>query len=269
MRARDALERSLTKLPGSVLALCCAEPLLCCTRCFCSCLGCSGAELISLVMVWRFPPSSFHSPAFGSRHLGSSECRLLGKGEEIEGLGTALLHEFFSHCWDGVGAKDLNPALLPAMLGKPARPPHPTAGFTQIREKKYYFNRLVGEKKLAGIFFSQMSEKVGLCCLWADLSPTLLFCCGLQSGEAGSPAAISGGDELGMGDEEQWKQRVENIHWQLALLAAWLGWLLGTSDSHFMYFQSTGTSERANLVAGFWRSPVFSSVLQLVLRCYI
>ena len=58
MRAKDALERSLTKLPGSVLALCCAELLLRCTQCLCSFLGCTGAELISLVMVW-LPPARF------------------------------------------------------------------------------------------------------------------------------------------------------------------------------------------------------------------
>lgn len=49
-----------------------------------------------------------------------------------------------------------NPALFPAMLGKAARPLHPAAVFTQMREKNIYFNRLVvvvGENRQDFYFF--------------------------------------------------------------------------------------------------------------------
>lgn len=99
--SKNAPGGSLKKLPGA-LRLCAAAP---CTRCLCSCLGCTGAELISLVMVWLPPRTfsfcSFHSPAFGSRQLGSSQRSLLGRGAAVEGFGMALLHVFFS-CGDGI-----------------------------------------------------------------------------------------------------------------------------------------------------------------------
>lgn len=82
MRAKDALERSLTKLLGSVLALCCAEPLLPCTRCLCSSLRCTGAELISLVMVW-LPPwhvflQLFQLPCLQFMALAFNRMQLIG-----------------------------------------------------------------------------------------------------------------------------------------------------------------------------------------------
>lgn len=81
MRVRILLEgryRSCRERSGFVLCRAAAP----CTWCLCSCLGCIGAELISLVMVWLPPRTfsfcSFHSPAFGSWQLGSSQCSYWG-----------------------------------------------------------------------------------------------------------------------------------------------------------------------------------------------
>lgn len=71
-------------------------------------------------------------------------------------------------------------------------------------DKKIYFNRLEGgEKSEQDFLFLSNVREGGFLAPWlqAGLSPPLLFCCGLWSEEAGSPAAISGGDELGIGDE--------------------------------------------------------------------
>lgn len=144
MRAKDALEMSLTKLPGSVLALCCAEPLLRCMRCLCSFLGCTGAELISLVMVWLPPGTfsfvSFDFPAFGLQHSGSSELSLSGRGEGIEGLGTALLHVWFffpTAEMESGRAKGPKPRIVTSVAGQACTAPASRCRLYPNQGKKY------------------------------------------------------------------------------------------------------------------------------------
>lgn len=107
------------------------------------------------------------------------------------------------------------------------------------------------------------------CRLQAGSSPALLFCCGLPSGKAGSLAAISVGDELLIGDKGWQKRNVGNVHQRFSLLAAWLGWLLGTADSHLISVQIAGFGEKVNPVASFQRSPALSSLFQRLIRHYI
>lgn len=83
MRAQDALERSLTRLPGSIA-------VLCCTRCLCPSGAPSDGSAPLFPLLSRFPCLGFLAP----------RAQLIGKGEEIEGLSTTLLRAFgfFSQC---------------------------------------------------------------------------------------------------------------------------------------------------------------------------
>lgn len=91
-----------------------------------------------------------------------------GGVKKLRGSGQPFSMFFFFPLlrWNRDEIRVPNPALLPAMQGKPVWPLHPTAGFTQIRKNNIYCNRLVGGKRISKIFFSQMSEKVGSCLCW-------------------------------------------------------------------------------------------------------
>lgn len=63
--------------------------------------------------------------------IGFKPVQLLGSGVAVEGFGMSLLHVFFLLWrWNQDEKRIPNTVLVPVMLGKPARPQHPTAGFT-------------------------------------------------------------------------------------------------------------------------------------------